>query len=148
MGDERFVPAWSDYHSRGFYPEATVTIFYADITSYLTKAHNTIEIRVETAGTISVRTCEGNMVYGTPKIKLLPYKTVTSFQATETPGLRGPIVYNQIYIGEIYDANILRQSPVELTLQTYADYDSVARLQNIPCDRIMKEHRLFLCRRY
>ena len=147
VGDERFVPAWSDYHSRGFYPGSYSHYFLCrDITSYLTKAHNTIEIRVGNGWyNQSVRTCEGNMVYGTPKIKAAAVQNgIILFRSDrDTRAYRGPIVYNQIYIGEIYDANILRQSPVELTLQTYDNYDSVARLQNIPCDRIMKKHRLF-----
>lgn len=147
VGDERFVPAWSDYHSRGFYSGSYSHYFLCrDITSYLTKARNRIEIRVGNGWyNQNVRTCEGNMVYGTPKIKVAAVQNgnILFRSDRDVRAYQGPIVYNQIYIGELYDANILRQPPVPLALQTYENYDSVARLQNIPCDRIIKEHRLF-----
>ncbi len=147
VGDEMFVPAWSDYHSRGFYPGSYSYYFLCrDITPYLTETHNTIEIRLGNGWyNQNVRTCEGNMVYGVPKIKAVAVqKEKVLFRSDrDTRAYKGPIVYNQMYIGEIYNANVLREPDVILNIETYDNYDSVPRLQNIPCDKVIKVHCLF-----
>lgn len=147
LGEERFVPAWSDYHSRGFYPGNYSYYFLCkDIAPLLTARENRIEIYLGNGWyNQTVRVCEGEMSYGIPKIKAaavagekLLFRSDRDLQAYQSPR-----VYDQMYIGERYDARILHEAPHSLQAVLYENYDSVPRIQHIPCDKVIKKHALF-----
>ena len=120
VGDHVLDPNWTDFDNRRLedllYPfedKTTKTALYIswDITDYLIQSSNTIGVMLGNGWyNQRERIVEGKLWYGTPRMILQIYVwyadgSKDEFASDETwKTMDGPIIFNNIFHGEIYDA--------------------------------------------
>lgn len=120
VGDHVLDPNWTNYDTRRLegllYPfedRMSTTVLYVtyDVTGMLLAGGNTIGVMLGNGWySQRERTIEGNMAYGTPKfrlqlnIELADGRRLHLFSDESWKYSEGPILFNNIYYGEVYDA--------------------------------------------
>nr|WP_167521240.1 alpha-L-rhamnosidase [Paenibacillus timonensis] len=122
IGDHVLVPNWTDYDDRQIegllYPfedQTSKSVHYIQhsVTGHLQHGENTIAVMLGNGFyNQTERTVEGNMRYGAPKLIL---QLVITYEDGTVDCIRsddrwkccpGPIVFNNVFYGEIYDARL------------------------------------------
>lgn len=122
VGDHVLVPNWTDYDTRRIegllYPfddqtDKRVHYIQHSVANRLKQGENTIGIMLGNGFyNQTERTVEGKMRYGAPKLMMqldIAYKDGTNDRIVSDPSWTcssGPIVFNNVFYGEVYDARL------------------------------------------
>lgn len=157
VSEDTLSPVWSNYHERNSsdfaYPIHDVfsySHYYKcyDVTDFVTAGLHTLAVWLGNGWYHqNCRSAEGAVDYGTPKVKFSLYYSDDDTEQVVHSSEQcccgdSPIIANNIYYGEEYDANLwndnllvtpLNSRPVEV----YDDIDSVCRGQLCPDDTVV-----------
>ncbi len=158
VSDAVCSPPWSDYHKRNLdtliYPindTFSYSIYYNkyDIKPLLKTGENVIEVHLGSGFyNQTARSVEGVMNYGAPKLLLsclivtesgtLKLESDESFQY-----FKSPVVYNQVFRGEVYDVRIKKSDqmlldPIVVCGAYELPGNPVLRENHAPVDRIVR----------
>ncbi len=157
ISDEYFAVN-SDYHKRNtenmqlIYPlkdEFSYSQYYRayDVSSLLEVGENHIAVILGNGWyNQTARIAEGHMEYGEPKIKLmLKTKNDTVVSDEYFEALESPVVYNQLFVGEMQDLSIPLMPALfgdgdEIsTVMVFPPEDTTLRAAHFPADRVVNE---------
>lgn len=153
IGDHVLVPNWTDYDDRQIegllYPfedQTSKRIYYIQhsVTGNLQQGENTIGVMLGNGFyNQTERTVEGNMSYGAPRLIL---QLVITYEDGSADCIRsdhswkcssGPIVFNNVYYGEIFDARLEQPSWTDNGFDD-SSWDSVRPVRS-PAGRLMAQ---------
>lgn len=148
VGSDYFVPNQTDYDdveytnlTYGFSGNTEKRVKYLayDVFGYLKKGNNTVEIRIGNGWyNQTERTIEGKFLYNGGLKTLFQLHAGNFSLATDGTWQTGesPIIYNNIFFGEIYDASLKPEwSPAEIACAPNAKLE----IQLSPADRVVEE---------
>lgn len=165
ISENTLSPVWSDYHKRNLtdflYPindNFSYSYYYKcyDVTEYIGVGEHTLAVWLGNGWYHQdQRNVEGMMNYGTPKVKFSLYFSTDNEEysvhsSSECNYDDSPILFNNVYFGEEYDANLYRNdllaTPSSVrSVQVYDDIESVCRGQLCPDDIITETLLPRLC---
>lgn len=153
VSDALYSPS-SDYHKRPFmklaYPlqdEFSYSQYYTsyDVSDLLQVGENHLAVLLGNGWyNQTFRRDEGNVEYGEPRFKLLLVTDEDKVISDEQwDALESPIVYNQLFIGEIYDGRMSLSDALfgcgdKSAVLVYQDEDAVLRSALFPPDRVIR----------
>jgi len=155
IDDELLKPAWSDFSERNFkdliYPytdNSIKSVLYQtnDVTNFLKIGDNTMEVTLGNGWYNQHERCiEGKMVYGLPcllsQLEVTYTDNTKEIIATNDSDwlvAKSPVVFNNIYFGEIYDAQLEKIHEWKPTKKASNPPSGKLRSQLVPNEKVQE----------